>query len=350
MQPHARRSLQLAVLALPVVLFSIAGWSYRSTVDDGFIYMRVIQQIRAGNGPVFNAGERIEAFTSPLWLAVLWLASLLVPLRLEWLAVGLGIALSASGLVLALAGARFLVLRCHRNAFLVPFGALVPVALLPAWVFQTSGLESGLVLAWLGACLFTLARWAGSDRTMRPGAAAIIGLGWLVRPELALYSAVFLGAVVAMQRSRDTWAQRLRFLAGALWLPLSYQLFRMGFYGSLVANSAIAKDARSQNWMRGWKYLLDFAAPYSLWLPAVAIAAGGLLPLAMHLHRAGASRSLAVMGMLVAGGLLNGLYVVSVGGDWIHARLLLPPLFGLVLPVAAVPFARPYLVGVVLVP
>jgi arabinofuranosyltransferase len=33
--------------------------------EDGFITIRVAQQVLAGNGPVYNAGERVEAFTSP---------------------------------------------------------------------------------------------------------------------------------------------------------------------------------------------------------------------------------------------------------------------------------------------
>ena len=32
--------------------------------DDGYIYLRVVDQLLAGNGPVFNNGERMEAATS----------------------------------------------------------------------------------------------------------------------------------------------------------------------------------------------------------------------------------------------------------------------------------------------
>jgi arabinofuranosyltransferase len=54
-----------------------------------------VQQLLHGNGPVFHAGERIEATTSPLWvfvLAGLRLVFGFVPLG--WIAVRLGLSLT----------------------------------------------------------------------------------------------------------------------------------------------------------------------------------------------------------------------------------------------------------------
>jgi hypothetical protein len=39
------------------------GWAHRLMTEDRFLDLRVVQQIRAGNGPVFNEGERVGAFT-----------------------------------------------------------------------------------------------------------------------------------------------------------------------------------------------------------------------------------------------------------------------------------------------
>ena len=43
-----------------------------------------------------------------------------------------------------------------------------------------------------------------------------------------------------------------------------------------------------------------------------------------------------VFGLTIVSGLAHGLYVVRVGGDYMHARMLLPPLFVLLLPVSVV--------------
>jgi len=49
-----------AVAFVPAVLIAIAGWSHRWMNEDAYINLRVVDQIFAGHGPVFNAGERIE--------------------------------------------------------------------------------------------------------------------------------------------------------------------------------------------------------------------------------------------------------------------------------------------------
>jgi arabinofuranosyltransferase len=61
--PQPRAIAQGAVLAVPLLIAGVAGWSNRWITDDGLIYLRVIRQITSGNGPVFNPGERVEAFT-----------------------------------------------------------------------------------------------------------------------------------------------------------------------------------------------------------------------------------------------------------------------------------------------
>ena len=57
----------------------------------------------------------------------------------------------------------------------------------------------------------------------------MLGLGWLVRPELVMYSVAFLAVVLALQWRTDTWRQRVRLLAAAAALPVAYQVFRMGY-------------------------------------------------------------------------------------------------------------------------
>ena len=47
----------------------------------------------------------------------------------------------------------------------------------------------------------------------------------------------------------------------------------MGYYGLLVPQTAIAKDATGSKWDQGLTYLGNFAAPYALWLPLVLLIA-----------------------------------------------------------------------------
>lgn len=126
-------------------------------------------------------------------------------------------------------------------------------------------------------------------------------------------------------------------LAVGLAVPMAYELFRMGFYASLVPNTAFAKEASAAWWSQGLLYLRDFLRPYSLLVPLAAAAL--LLAAGAHQwrrHEARARARLLVAAATVAGGLLHGLYVVRAGGDFMHARFLLPSLFAVLLPVAVV--------------
>ena len=108
----------------------------------------------------------------------------------------------------------------------------------------------------------------------------------------------------------------------------------MGYYGLLVPNTALAKEANRTLWHRGQIYLdayLDFTLA---WLPLGLLA----LVLGIAVSSARPSRAhLTVAIMPIIGGLLHAVYIVRVGGDFMHARLLLPATFAVVCPAAALP-------------
>src|SRR5688500_17745291 len=86
-----RRRLAVLVLAAPAVLVLVGAWTHHWVDEDGYINLRVVDQILAGHGPVFNEGERVEAVTSPLWILALVLGRLTLGLvvRMEWVTVAL---------------------------------------------------------------------------------------------------------------------------------------------------------------------------------------------------------------------------------------------------------------------
>ena len=350
-QVDGRWLLGAALVALPVVILAIGAWNYRWMADDGFINLRIVKQILAGHGPVFNAGERVEASTSPLWVGLLTVGDLLTPFRIEWVAVLGGMALTLGGLVLALAGSIRLQRGISSHAWWLPVGALVFAALPPVWRFSTSGLENGLTFAWLGGCLFILATWSRADDGLALWQAFVLGLGPLVRPELLLLSIIFLGVVIGAQWTHESWKRNVALLVAAFALPVAYEVFRMGYYGSLVPNSAIAKEASRSYWSFGLTYLRQTVVDsYALWVPLVILLVGAYIPLASYLRRERRDRTLLVVGAFFVGGLLLAVYIVRVGGDFMHARLLLPALFTLLAPVGVVPATKKFAVAALVVP
>src|SRR5262249_38487451 len=139
---------------------------------------------------------------------------------------------------------------------------------------------------------------------------------------------------------RPPLRRALALLATALALPFGYQIFRMGYYGELVPNTAIEKEAQSSNWGTGWDYAENFISPYHLWLP--------LLMLALVVRvgwwrrdddRTGRANLVAPAAAAATGVIMAG-YVIKVGGDFMHGRMLLPATFCLLLPVMLVPLKQ----------
>ena len=329
-----RRQLEFAFWMAPVVLVAVLAISKRWTFDDGFIYFRSVDQILAGNGPVFNAGERVEAFTSPGWLALLTVGDIVSPLRLEYTAAVLSIGCTAAGMWLATLGSARLTNsdRTTSDRIRVPLGSMIFAALWPVWVWATSGLELGLTFAWLGACLLVLARWATGPRQRPPTnpSLVLLGLGWLIRPELVLSSIAFVAVVAVL--SGQSRGRRLRVIAVAAALPLAYQIFRMGYYGLLVSSPAIAKEGVDANLGAGWYYLRDFLGPYLLAVPLLAVGLWVAAPFVRRLLHADKTRSATVVVVMAATGCLHAATIVVIGGDYLHARLLLPALFAFLAP------------------
>ena len=347
-----RRVLQLAVSAVPVVFLAVMAWTHRSMFFDGYIYLHVVQNILAGNGPVFNNGQRVEAFTSPLWTFVLSVAGLITPFSLTTLAVDLGILGTVSGLALAVGASTRLVRRAEPDAFLLPLGAVVFVAVPAVWSLASLGLETGLTFLWLGACLALLVRWSGAPaRDVPRWGLVVLGLGPLVRPELALDTLVFVVVVLAVDGGWRSWRGRLAVVAWAFALPVAYEVFRMGYYGMLVANTAVAKEASLPRPGEGLRYLMDFVSPYWLFVPAAALVLGAFLPLSAAFRMMpDARRDRAALFALPVAAVLNAGYITLMGGDYVHARLLIAPFFAACAPIAVVPITRKFMVTLVVIP
>ena len=336
--PPRLSPVERALYAAVLLGVLVAGWTRRWTSDDAFINFRVVENLLAGNGPVFSAGERTEVATSPAWLAVLTVAEAVVPGDgVAWTSVVLGLAGTAAGVLFAMLGARRLFDGTVARLS-VPLGAVVFLALPPAWDFTTSGLETGMSFLWLGLSFWALVRWLRSGQRCagRPvWLYVLLGVGPLVRPDFAIIAGLLL--LWLTLAAVGPWWRRLLGLVAAAVLPVAYQVFRMGFYGLLVPNTAVAKESSRPLWGRGTDYLLDLVGPHLLWVPALLLAAMLVALLPSLTWRA---PEWSLVGVVVLAAAAHALYVVRVGGDFMHARLLMPSLFLLLCPLAAVPLTR----------
>lgn len=355
------RTTFVSGIVLTAALFAISGWSRRWIADDGLTVLRTVRNLLAGNGPVFNAGERVEVNTSTAWTYLIWFFGWLTQARLEYVALGIGLTLSVAAIVFAMLGAARL-WAGSGGQLLLPAGALVYIALPPARDYATSGLESSLVICWLAVLWWWLIRWSSAEKmsvASISGLSFVAGLAPLIRPELTLVGALALLMICCApvpETGVRPWLFRTVVAATAGLVPVGYQVWRMGYYGLPYPNTAVAKDASGAKWRQGLIYLWNLVGPYWLWVPLVLL--GVAAALAMRSRRVGSHAAIetnptprervhrlsgrlrtpaAVVILMLSSGVLLTLYEIRVGGDFMHGRMLLPQLFCLLLPVMVLP-------------
>ncbi|WP_439031127.1 hypothetical protein [Gordonia terrae] len=375
--------------ATVTTFFAIGAWQRRWIADDGLIVLRTLRNLFAGNGPVFNAGERVEANTSTAWTYLLWFWAWITDGQLEYVALWVALVCSVAAIPIAMYGSARLFgtriggLTGDGWTLLLPFGAIVYIALPPARDFATSGLENGLCILWAALLWCQLVAWARRGAAPgRGGAVATLalaftaGLAPLVRPELTVLGGLVLLLVFFAPLG---WKMRTGVVVVAAALPVGYQIFRMGYYALLVPNPAVAKDASGSKWEQGFAYLTNLFGPYVLVLPLVLAAVAGVLLIIGGRLRAGTvpttpgvhddadgvaaqtpapswrarlggwsgrlQTPAAVVTVVVLAGIVLIVYWMRQGGDFMHGRVLLVPLFVTLLPLMVVPLTVPAHVG-----
>lgn len=209
-----------APFLIPFVLLllghAITWFLIPAPAEDAYITFRYARHLASGLGLVYNPGERVMGFSSPLWTAWCALGFAIVREPIGWARMS---ALLCDVLTLLLAGRMLMrdgsraAAWCFNFFFSVwPYFAAVAV----------SGMESSLLVA-----LIVLGAAASAGR--RPIAGPILGLVALTRPE-GLVSALVLSL-------RATWRDRI--VAAVI---VAAGLAALGLYfGTVVPSSVTAK-------------------------------------------------------------------------------------------------------------
>jgi len=279
--------------------------------EDAYITFRYAQNWAHGLGPVYNAGQRVMGFSSPLWTAWLAVGALLNVAPLTWARVwGVGFDLGALVLMTALLARE--ASRASAWAFAVFFAAFPLFA-----ANAVLGMETSLLVFLLAATATALAD--GRATWLGVGLAALA----LTRPEG--FAVALVVAVFAPPRAR--WI--------ALGLVAAALLALFGYFGSAIPQSVTAKATTygvgtrglAFAWLEGlvpgffarrWQELLEeqhLFAVSVLTLPAVILGLAALV------------RQRRAAFVVAAGGLLVLLGYVALGVPYFGWYLVLP-LFG----------------------
>lgn len=282
------------------VLLSVAMfWTFLQTAwvcEDAFITLRTVDFALQGHGLVWNVGERVQAYTHPLWLMILtpWKLVIGDPY----------VALITLSLCCSM-GTLLAIKKTHQEWSLHSIAGITSILWSRAFIdYSSSGLENPLTHLLL-AFFFLL--WLRADSPHK-------GL-WLMMLCSALYmnrpdSVVLIAPALAWQ----FWTARKlgQALLGAL-PAFAWTLFSLVYYGSSVPNTALSKVATGLPlWDRAGQ-----AGQYFLWalendpLTPVILVVGTLSGLT---HPRLRPFSIGLLGWP--------LYLIYVGGDYMGGRFL----------------------------
>ncbi|HVT72658.1 MAG TPA: hypothetical protein VHD61_05945 [Lacunisphaera sp.] len=238
--PRLHRVLLLAALAAPL---AFALWTHE-VWEDYYIAFRSSRNLAEGHGLVYQIGERVQTFSSPL--------GVLLP------ALGYGVTGSDAGALwivrivgaLALAGATALVLGHlgERHGTGATGALAVGLGLFEGKVvaFSANGMETGLYVFFGALAWRELTRRAGP----RPGrlAAAYAGLMWTRADGCVLAGALTLawwcfGPRDRSPAERSWWRATLTAIATGMVAYLPWVLWTWHYYGSPVPQTVVAKSA-----------------------------------------------------------------------------------------------------------
>ena len=295
-----------------LLLVLIVGHAW--VAEDAFITFRVVDNAVHGYGLRWNVDERVEVFTSPLWLL------LHLPIRALHPNIFLGTIVFS--VLCAGAAVAFAARSASKSRGVTAVTLILPLVLSKGFLeFSTSGLENPL--SFLLAALFS---WILLTRGRRPeatpwfGLTCIASLATVNRMDTVLVYLPALGYLLFTRRRHVRWAA---ILGGALPF-LAWKAFSLLYYGFPFPNTAYAKLGTGlSRWVyakQGLFYLLDFPRrDPAAFLVTATVAAGVVVALARR--RGG------ILTFLGLGALAYGAYVVSIGGDFMTLRFWSLPFF-----------------------
>ena len=252
------------VIVLAVAsLFSLTALAVGAgIVDDTYIFLRYARNILEGAGPVFNDGERVEGYSSPLWLVVLTAAIRLSsdPVR------GAVAAGAVCGILLVAAVA----LWDRRQTPWSGVLAALFLACNPSVVFWSfTGMDTALFTLWIVLAVLFFERELTAERAPVV-TGALVALAAITRLDGVWVLPLMIAFLV---RSRGITARFTSHLT-VLVLPTvvvlgTHLLWRHSYYGAWLPNTFAAKvDVPGQVLLaHGARYLALAAVTYA---PALA--------------------------------------------------------------------------------
>ncbi|MDZ7725250.1 MAG: hypothetical protein U5R06_21145 [candidate division KSB1 bacterium] len=291
-----------------VLVYLKNGW----VSDDAYILFRGIEQLFAGNGPNWNPHERVQTFTSPLWF---WLLAFT---RIFSSHLYINTILTSFLLWL---GTLFILRKLFGNDYVLLASVLLFTASRGFYDYTSSGLENTLAYFFIALFLFLNNKLFSKNPQSNRKRTVIFnlivyGLLICIRHDLA----VLFFPIVLFSIWKSAHLFTLKQWIGLCVVSLSpfiiWTLFSLVYYGFPFPNTAYAKiDTGIDKLLimqQGVKYLISSLLFDTITMTVI----GAALFVCIKRGKADSVRFLGY------GIVLNLIYIIYVGGDFMQGRFL----------------------------
>ena len=217
------------------ILFSIKLISISYINDDILLTIRTVLNFINGHGPVFNLGERVQAYTHPLWFFILS-GVIYITQEIFYTLIFTNAFFSVLSIYIIIKAYDF-----HKLSFKLFFLFLFLLSLSACFVdYTSSGLENGL-----GFFLFSLLLYCTNKNkwTFIP---IISGLLFLTRMDYTLIYLPFL--IYYTFCKKDLFKNKLFSLSCFFIITFGWLFFSLVYYGSFFPNTYFAKTLIDAHW------------------------------------------------------------------------------------------------------
>lgn len=287
---------------------------FNTDAEDAYIAYRYVHQFIDGNGLVFNIGERVEGYSDFLWIIIISATS------------KLGIEIPIAGRLLGLFFSILTVLFSYYLGKLLNKGSensgLITAYLVSVFgIFACYGL-SGLEVPLFSFFILSILYCCVKQKWLLSG--LITSLAIMTHPDGIL---IAIGVAVFILLSKAVVSFKLKAMAfsllGFLILFLPWTIWRIEYYGYLLPNAMAAKKGLpfALELKHGKNYLFSF---FRMYWPISLLLFGAALVFfrSLFMKKSKISPELGFLSIIL---ILNILFVLFVGGDWMPQWRFISP-------------------------
>jgi len=324
---------QFIIISLLAIIISIIySYKLKWLGDDIFIALRYVQNFVAGDGLVYNIGEKVEGFTDFLWLMLISLFSKFNFNPLTTTQV-LGILSSVGTLIIC----STIVYKISKklNTFILPFITIALTLNYDYNIWATSGLETSFYSFLLCASFYSFffSEFKENKKLILSGLFLILAM--MTRPDALLITFGVNGLLLINLLFNKTKISKIismlfLFNLAFILIYIPYFIWRYNYYGFIFPNTYYVKLGNETLFNKGFYYIWLYFKPHFTSFLIIILPPLVLFPLLKgkplerikdyvsdRWNAAYLTCIIVVYAYLI-------IFVAKVGGDFMHARFIIP--------------------------